>query len=351
MVAIQSGRKNVDEQIVVLFPYESKVDAVADLHELPDPFTNAPRSYWVYKHLANNSSTNEGTNTIYEINKIHGDEQHASLWIGNNVLSSNTLHTATPVDPLFWLVFFCSTSSNNTSTSSWQPLEQLLQTACGNSYYALLSSCLDRNQCSHILETLSMGDDDDVYYKFSWDKTLLWLSRKQEQVLNTLTQQRKNACATTTDTGGAFCAGFVLPKRHEKATPASCSSTMHPEDRASSYQIVGNYLSEATRERWSEHLGSESSELWGDTTATPRSTKKLKVANAGRDDDWNSFVANGCVENASGVKSNSDNNKGTSAPMTAGAKRLQKASTRGIKKISSFFSASKPKKTKTTISG
>ena len=334
--------KKSEDELVVLFPTD--VQEEGTIHELPDPFSGEMRRYWKY-----------GT-TFYELNTIQDDDddKYSAFCMGNNILASNKLHVSTPVDPLFWLVYFCTSQHSTTTTSTaWQPLEQLLQTVCG-SYYTLLSECLlvDTAQCQHVLATLPM--DDDVYYKFCPTTTLAWLTRKQQNVLAVLCQRRNERESQADATCGAFVEGFVLGgvENNEAAnqnddamvvaaeSKSSSSTKDHPDDVTASYQLIGNYVSANLREQWTTHLGLEQERIWGGTctkNSNDGGAKKAKttVTATPSAEEWNAAALGRSATETTKVVNNKPK------AVTMGAKRLQKVNKRGMQKMSAFFSTKK----------
>jgi hypothetical protein len=177
----------------------------------------------------------------------------------------NCLYTITAVDPLFWILSYftaavTTTTNNNNSTEgsittpkqSWQPLDQMVESFDKLILSCLLSSPDMQQQLQHLLERRNFGfsdnnEDNDIewYYKFSTEKALEWLTRKQESVQTVLLEQEMAALLvngsgsntlTTASTaaesshgGGAFSAGFVLSTDDTTTTTTTSTSKQQEE--------------------------------------------------------------------------------------------------------------------------
>ena len=161
-----------------------------------------------------------------------------------HIVGNGNLYTITEVDPLFFLLPSDLPGDNNTEEKKsseddkhtpqkskhfqWQPLDQILEPLDGT-----LRKCLSLPQIPHFFASMSLGNDDECFYKFSMDKALAWLGRKQAAVERCLLQQaeakqaRRNnhkgtmgKSASSTDEG-AFAAGFHMPSE----APAAATET------------------------------------------------------------------------------------------------------------------------------
>lgn len=287
------------------------------VHKLLDPAKGRERRYVLARSTPRP--------VLAEITIVGDDSTFSSFLLSNYIIQNGEYHVMTPIDPLFWLL----TPDWGTS---WQPLDQILHAIPSQ----VVVECLDRNQLPHLFTKLQ--DGDDIYYKFSKPKALRWLQRKQ-QALETLLKARylfaKELESKDAQETGGFVSGFTLggsnePKESPATTEAAAATEIKRQHRQAyedSIQIVCNYLSDQWRSSLFEFLETNDSVL-GLMEPEPK-PKKVKVVT-----DWNAVVTG--VENPS-VKET----KAKERPISAGAKRLLKVNTKGIKKMSSFFSVKK----------
>ena len=187
-------------------------------------------------------------------------QQYHAWFVGNTVVANGKLHVLSRVDPLFWVVsLVCPAKLQDTSIKQpWQPLDQLWSGISPAVQQALRTN---PHQMQHLASSYSL--DDEVFYKFNYDKILQWLTRKQQSTQTVLEHQRLRqvqleaaAGATASSGGGAFSAGFSLTSEavEEPAAANSPSSNDKPptldddqrqQAKYESLQILSNYLSPA----------------------------------------------------------------------------------------------------------
>jgi hypothetical protein len=111
--------------------------------------------------------------------------------------------------------------------------------------------------------------------------------------------------------------------------------------RDESIQVVCQYLSNAWRDCFLNHLQLSRQDVLEGKSATTTRSKKIKPTA-----DWNAGLLDSTTSasSSSSVIVTPKETTATKSTMTAGAKRLQKVNTKGMSKLSSFFAA-KPKQT------
>jgi len=382
--------KNASNMLVALFPPTADDDATnsgdaatapprpppLEIHPLPDPSNGELRPYLVL-HSAEKNHT-----TLYEITAVQNElNDYHSFAVANTIVANGTLHTISPVDPLFWLLTDENLTAGATATvtqqQQWQPLAQITK-----KYNSNVTRCIPVEQYEHIFAEYSM--DDETFCKFSVDKAVQWLQAKQKAVETVLLrqlerdQQLKEQHTTVNNFcngSGAFESGFNLGEDEETSNENSTTSRNDPvaEKRAAqqrrkaiheSIQVVGNYLSVKWKARFLESLECLKStnngtgndlvdvdvtEVWGEpakpkptmtTTATTNKRPRVSTDEDGAmsmpavvTDDWNPAVVN--------EKEQAKTKKEQPKPITAGAKRLLKVNKKGLQKMSSFFAVKK----------
>jgi Ydr279p protein family (RNase H2 complex component) wHTH domain len=321
---------------------------------------------------------------------------------GQFVVSDSNLYTLTPVDTLFWLlrdlelpVPITSNSVDTTAIaitpektivnhSQWQPLNQLLA-----SFDTTISSCLQSNtkQLNHIFATMNLGEDE-IYYKFSVEKSLQWLTRKQKAVEAVLLKQQqlrhksssshqqneRNPVENYSTSIGSFSKGFNLSNDHirEMNTHESLAAANDHKDGDNrnanddddsrkrqcyeeSIQLVCHYLTNSWRVKFIGYL-----HLPNDDVLLSDNARSKKMANKKRSvDDCNNDATTASSTFSNGMPpiisarpdfssatyiAKDDKTKlmkSTQKAITSGAKRLQKVNTKGMQKMNSFFTAKK----------
>ena len=389
--------KNASNMLVALFQPtaddaamtnsgEGRPPAPLEIHPLPDPSNGEIRPYLVL-HSAEQSHT-----TLYEITAVQNElNDYHSFAVDNTIVANGTLHTISPVDPLFWLLtdenLTAGANSNSatvtdtaasTQQQQWQPLAQITK-----KYNSNVTRCIPAEQYQHIFAEYLV--DDETFCKFSVDKAVQWLQAKQKAVEKVLLRQlerdqqlkEQHTTSNTISNGsGAFESGFNLGEEEEKSNENSTTLLNDPvaEKRAAqqrrkaiheSIQVVGNYLSVKWKARFLESLECLKStnngtgndlvdvdvaEVWGEpakpkptmTTTTTTTIKRPRVSTdedgamslpAVVTDDWNPAVVN--------EKEQAKTKKEQPKPITAGAKRLLKVNKKGLQKMSSFFAVKK----------
>ena len=325
------------------------------VHILPDPSTGDNRPYFVMEatepavlcELQALPPDREPYGAFLIASDPNVSDNNQSRTTTNNYVvgGNGNLHVVTPVDPLFWCLRDEDLSPGK--QAQWQPMNQILSI-----FPSMVQATLDVQQLGHVYSKMSLGDDDEEsFYKFSVPKALQWLQKKQERAEKALTQQelltnQVRPDSQSTGSGGAFVHGFNLggsqPEKEESAADNDRKAARAEQRRqqasqrakVESIQVVCNYLTRAWREAFLEHLNVRAQ----DALESPahRSKRKREEKEIGQENDDN----NG-TNNDENMLVSTKKKKAIPRPITVGAKRLAKVNTKGMSKMSSFFSISK----------
>ncbi|XP_077168013.1 ribonuclease H2 subunit B isoform X3 [Paroedura picta] len=117
---------------------------------------------------------------LFEVKAFH--EEYRSWFIGQAVQQDGRLFFATPVDPLFFVLFYLAKAEEE--QGKFQPLDQILVdtefSAC-----TMLLQCTDISKyIHHIAEEKETGRRK--FYKYSEEKILKWLRKKVIQTVQVL---------------------------------------------------------------------------------------------------------------------------------------------------------------------
>ena len=288
----------------------------------------------------------------------------SSFVVGRRIVKDGDLYLINRVDPLF---FYLSTQAidekqsggiNNNDNKqqpqkqSWQPYDQFLEQS---KLPPEVTKVISEKQLQHICVTF---DNDELYFKFNVEKTLEWLKKKQERVLESLiSQDQRNRKAkemkyastganSTDQMGGSVSANFNFgePDPAPPSTEKNSSSVTQSDTKAlkmESFQIICNYLNQTWSKKFTEHLGCTMEQVTNSTT------KKKDVAGISNESNIGAEHVNTEDDmNGSSAKKAAANKKAIADARTMGNKRLAKVSTKGMKSIGSFFGAGKAKKAK-----
>ena len=337
------------------------------LHYRNDPCTRESRLYGVFgaQPLLRNSSEDKSRNRLCELSMlaplgVDDGHSYSSFMIKSEsaatVVGNSNLYTLTDVDPLFFLLpmeLDENTSSTgvtghgsdemtNNPLHKWQPLDQILSTLD-----PILKSCVDPAQVLHLFAIMQLGPGE-VFYKFSKGRALTWLTKKQRSVNQFLVEHRKRekeskdskySSSLSGGGPGAFAEGFYvpadsrtqqLPVESTKVTDVTNLSRLAKEE---SIQIICGYLSHEWRALFLDHLN-ESEDVLQNHRA--RATKRAQTEVASSTATMSTVPSN--ADSLHKLPLEKKAKKETAMP--AGIKKLAAVNTKGMKKMSSFFSVS-----------
>ncbi|VEU44975.1 unnamed protein product [Pseudo-nitzschia multistriata] len=329
-------------------------------------YTKDPGSGDCRDYVVISPTTTADGSYIAEIQNIPAD--FSSFMVGRHVVKDGDLYMINRIDPLFLYLAtqtieqYESTGAAETDIkkpktkkASWQPYNQFLE----QSKLPLeVTKFITEKQLSHICSTF---DNEELYFKFSMEKSLNWLKKKQVRVLESLItqneQRRKTnelkysaAGAENGDSmGGSVSSNFNFGNPVGVVTPPATKGANRKVEikldtkalKIESLQIICNYLNEAWSKAFVQHMGYTMEQIADNAKAK---SNPQTISN-----DRNPIAPAVLTEddlNATSSKKAAAAQKDRKAARTVGNKRLAKVSTKGMKSIGSFFGAAKAKKAK-----
>ncbi|XP_031825548.1 ribonuclease H2 subunit B isoform X2 [Nomia melanderi] len=171
---------------------------------------------------------NPGNTTVQEV--LTFDENKRSWFIDDNVKSDGKMHLSTPIDPIFLVLPYLR------KTQQVQPLNQCL-------WDEDFPETSRLSQCQNLKLTLvadRKGDESLQAYKFNEEKTLAWLQKKVERVVDVLKQKGIHVSQ------GAISATYIKSIKLETASEGEYLKYAHG--------IVSEYLSEDLSKKLAQYL-------------------------------------------------------------------------------------------------
>ncbi|KAG8452805.1 hypothetical protein GDO86_004554 [Hymenochirus boettgeri] len=247
---------------------------------------------------------------LCEVKAFH--EEHRSWFIGQTVQQDGRLLFATPMDPLFLVLYYLIKADK--AQGKFQPVDQIVVDEEFPSCSLLLWYTSVGKSLHHITEEKEIGSKK--FYKYSKEKTLAWLKKKVDQTIKCL--KSTNLCVG----GGVQSASFIRTNQGLDVKEEDYTRYAHG--------LISEYLTEDLREDLSKYLGLP--DLSSPVPEPPVKRRKVSDLPVEAEEDYTKF--------------NSDNkSKKSNSKMSAAQKSLAKVDKSGMKNISSFFSP-KPKSTK-----
>ncbi|XP_043792886.1 ribonuclease H2 subunit B [Apis laboriosa] len=265
---------------------------VPDVIKLRHPATNQPAMF-VFS---------PGNVTVQEV--LTFDENKRSWFIDDNVKSDGKLHLSTPIDPIFLILPYLRKSQQA------QPLEQCLW----DEDFPEMTRLTQCQNLKLILIADRKGDESLQAYKFNEEKTLIWLRKKVERVVEVLKQKGIHVSQ------GAISATYVKSAKHETVSEMEYLKYAHG--------IVSEYLAEDLSKKLAQYLN-----------ILDETENKKRKLNSPKDNSDEKRSKKDTSENESVLKpKTSESTKLEKPQKTIGKKELarQKAAS-GSKSITSFF--------------
>ncbi|XP_077154217.1 ribonuclease H2 subunit B isoform X1 [Ranitomeya variabilis] len=232
-------------------------------------------------------------------------EEFRSWFIGQTVQEDGRLLYATPVDPLYLVLYYLIKADKE--QGKFQPAEQIVVDEDFPSCNLLLQCTQVAQSLHHVTEEKEIGSKK--FYRYSKEKTLSWLKKKVDQTVKVL--KASDVCVG----GSVQSANYIRIKQE---------SDIKEEDYVRyAHGLISEYIPEDLRSELSAHLN-----LPDVSSPTPEPpTKKRKVSDkpVEAEEDYSKYNSN-------------DKGKKTNSKMTAAQKSLAKVDKSGMKNISSFFS-------------
>ncbi|XP_042190275.1 ribonuclease H2 subunit B isoform X1 [Callorhinchus milii] len=149
---------------------------------------------------------NSNASQIYEVKAF--DENYHSWFIGQSVQSDGRLLFVTPLDPLF-LVLPYFLKATEQQAKYWL-VDQIMKDEDFPGCSTLLKCPRTLQSVHHIADEKEIGDQK--FYKYSQEKTLLWLKKKVKQTVKALKSNNLNVG------GGVQSSTFIRSKQAAEVT-------------------------------------------------------------------------------------------------------------------------------------
>ncbi|KAM3854582.1 ribonuclease H2 subunit B isoform 2-T3 [Vipera latastei] len=238
---------------------------------------------------------------IFEIKAFH--EEYRSWFIGQEVQYDGRLFFATPMDPLFLVLFYLIRAEKE--QGKFQPLDQVLVDEEFSSSIQLLQ-CTSTSQSVHHVAEQKGGKK---FFRYSEKKTLTWLNKKVNQLVKVL---KDNSIPVS---GKVQAATFISDNQANSGTEEDYICYAHG--------LISEYIPEELSATLANYL-----RLPQDTdlpTEPASKRRKLSEGPVEAEEDYTKF-------NTGDLK-----NKKASSKMSAAQKALAKVDKSGMKTMSSFF--------------
>ena len=286
-------------------------------------------------NLSSTKEVQDASIHLCEMQSLSADFGSFLMTPSNTVVGKDsTLYLTTCVDPLFLVL------QHEPASDRWQPWDQIVE-----GMDATLRSALpaDRNQLMHLFARMPVSDDE-IYYKFSVAKSLGWLQKKFARVQETLEKQQKHKTDSiqpskdSCNSRSSVASNFHLGKQATESTSTAAKAEQEQQHaarkeriiercRADALQIVCEYLNETWKLRFLTHVNLESSLLEPPKPANKSSSGEKRSGNVTTATDL--------------ALPPSKKSKTVVSSSTVGLKKLAKVNTKGMKKMSAFFSVKK----------
>ncbi|XP_039178248.1 ribonuclease H2 subunit B [Crotalus tigris] len=241
---------------------------------------------------------------IFEMKAFH--EAYRSWFIGQEVQYDGRLFFATPMDPLFLVLFYLIRAEKE--QGKFQPLDQVLVDEEFSSSIQLLQCTSTLQSVHHIAEQKEI--DGKNFFRYSEKKTLTWLNKKVNQLVKVL---KENSIPVS---GKVQAATFISNNQANSGTEEDYICYAHG--------LISEYIPEELSGTLANYLRLPQ----GTDLPTEPASKKRKLSDGPveAEEDYTKF-------NTGDLK-----NKKANSKMSASQKALAKVDKSGMKTMSSFFS-------------
>ncbi|XP_068123231.1 ribonuclease H2 subunit B isoform X2 [Hyperolius riggenbachi] len=230
-------------------------------------------------------------------------EEYRSWFIGQTVQQDGRLLYATPVDPVFLVLYYLIKAEKE---GKFQPVEQIVVDEEFPSCNLLLQCTQVEKSLHHVTEEKEIGRKK--FYKYNKEKTLAWLKKKVDQTVTVLKRSEVSVG------GGVQSASFIRIKQEVDVKEEDYTRYAHG--------LISEYIPEDLRTELSQYLNLP--EISSPTPEPPTKRRKISDKPVEADDDY--------------TKYNSTAAKKANSKMTSAQKSLAKVDKTGMKSIASFFS-------------
>ncbi|KAJ6659270.1 hypothetical protein lerEdw1_019316 [Lerista edwardsae] len=248
---------------------------------------------------------NSDAHQLLEVKAFH--EEYRSWFIGQTVQHDGRLFFATPVDPLFLVLFYLTRAQKE--QGKFQPLDQILVDE-------EFPSCPMLLQCANISQSIRhIVDEKEIsgrsFYKYSEEKTLKWLKKKVDQTVKVLKDHDVRVGEKVQS------ASFISGEKIDNSSEEDYIRYAHG--------LISEYISEDLSVGLSKYL--RLPQVTSPPVEAAPKKRKLSDAPVEAEEDYTKF-------NSGDLK-----NKKVKSKMSASQKALAKVDKTGMKAISSFFSS------------
>ncbi|KAG9491859.1 hypothetical protein GDO78_000388 [Eleutherodactylus coqui] len=199
-------------------------------------------------------------------------EEFRSWFIGETVQEDGRLLYATPVDPLYLLVYYLMKADKE--QGKFQPVEQIVVDEEFPSCNLLLQCTQVAQSLHHVTEEKEIGSKK--FYKYSKEKTLAWLKKKVDQTIKVL--KDSDVCV-----GGTMQSASFIRLKQE--------SDVKEEDYVRyAHGLISEYIPEDLRNQLSAYLNL--SDVSSPTPEPPTKKRKVSDKPVEAEEDYTKYNSN-----------------------------------------------------------
>ncbi|XP_041066609.1 ribonuclease H2 subunit B [Carcharodon carcharias] len=256
---------------------------------------------------------NSGATQVYEVKAF--DEEYRSWFIGQAVQYDGRLLFVTPLDPLFLVLPYLIQASEK--QGKFQPVDQVIKDEDFPRCSSILNCTRTLQSLHHLTDEKEIGNQK--FYKYSREKTLVWLKKKTEQTVKAL----KN---TNLSVGGGVQSSMLI--RNKQVTEVTEEDYLRY-----AHGLLSDYIPADLSVELLKFL--ELPAVATKTAISEPQSKKRKLSDklVEAEEDYTKFNPNSKEKKPS--------------KMTAAQKSLAKVDKSGMKNISTFFTSKNKGTTKT----
>ena len=325
--------------------------------QLRCPSTQLAASYCIVKASKNGSATSSlaesAAATIFEVNRAEASSARRprSWFIDDHVQSDGALTISTPVDPAFILLDILSSNRNAEERSKYSPFSQIIERSMASfPHYRHLINAFPESAMASLCDVNSDYGPDMLLVRLNEDKVMRWMGKKVAAIAQVLRGCDEIAMRAR---GSAAAPGYEALAIKDKNAKVDEG---HIEKVAC--QVLFEYLSpewqarlaEARKTSVSDIKSSEGGDIKGkENQATAASAVEKKTVGRVRSERrfqvHRRAVRKTAARGPDGVGGGGPNadqkRKKQSAVESRAVKRLKKVSTKGMSKLSAFFTKKK----------
>ena len=325
--------------------------------QLRCPSTQLAASYCIVKASKNGSATSSlaesAAATIFEVNRAEASSARRprSWFIDDHVQSDGALTISTPVDPAFILLDILSSNRNAEERSKYSPFSQIIERSMASfPHYRHLINAFPESAMASLCDVNSDYGPDMLLVRLNEDKVMRWMGKKVAAIAQVLRGCDEIAMRAR---GSAAAPGYEALAIKDKNAKVDEG---HIEKVAC--QVLFEYLSpewqarlaEARKTSVSDIKSSEGGDIMGkENQATAASAVEKKPWEECAQSGVSKYIDVlygrqqhvGQTASGGGGPNADQKRKKQSAVESRAVKRLKKVSTKGMSKLSAFFTKKK----------